>query len=118
MTLSPNLYIGLGSVVYALVKADNQLHNLGSLKARMTLIESPHGELAMQSFIVREHDNIAPDDAYRFALCCFTSDKKAFTKQVKKQFMALIQKVAQADQHVSSEEMKFIKRFRFDIQGI
>ena len=116
MTTAPNLYIGLGSAVYALVKADGHLQSAESIKARMLLVEEPHGELAMQSFIMREHYGIPADEAYNFALRCFASNKKALNKSLKEHFTSLIQKIAEADQTVSSQEIEFIKRFRRDIK--
>jgi len=118
MITTPNLYIGLGSAVYALVKSDGHLHNIASLKARMILMDEPHGELAMQSFIMREHYNIPADEAYSFAMRCFVEEKKALKNSLKKYFITLIQKVAEADQQVSDQEAAFIQHFRRDIHQI
>jgi uncharacterized tellurite resistance protein B-like protein len=118
MNSAPNLYIGLGSAVYALVKADGHLHSTESIKARMLLVEQPHGELAMQSFIMREHYDIAPEEAYNFAIRCFESNKSAINSKVKKQFIDLMQRVVEADNRVSGKEEEFIKRFRRDIQKL
>ncbi|TAE98224.1 MAG: TerB family tellurite resistance protein [Runella slithyformis] len=118
MNTDPNLYIGLGSAVYALVKADGHLQSVESLRARMVLIEQPHGDLAMQSFILREHYDTAPEEAYTFALRCFVTNRKALSKNLKRNFVALMQRVAESDQQVSGKEVEFIERFRRDIQQL
>lgn len=59
-SLTPNLFIGLGSAVYALIKSDGQLQHQASIKARLVLVEQLHGEIAMQSFQLREHYELLP----------------------------------------------------------
>ncbi|MFN4146496.1 MAG: TerB family tellurite resistance protein [Runella sp.] len=118
MNNSPNLYIGLGSAVYALVKTDGNLHSPESLRARMLLIEQPHGDLAMQSFIVREHYDVSPEEAYNFALRCFKSNKNELDADAKKSLVSVIKRVAEADKHISKKESEFIKRFQRDLRKL
>ncbi len=116
--LTPSLYIGLGSAAYALVKMDGQLHLQESLKARLRLVEEPHGELAMQSFQLREHYQTPVEEAYNFALRCFASNRKELNADIKKYFVKIIQNIAEADDHVSGKETEFIRRFRRDLRKI
>ncbi|MEZ4904603.1 MAG: TerB family tellurite resistance protein [Spirosomataceae bacterium] len=116
--LTPNLYIGLGSAVYALIKSDGQLHDPSSINARMALIEVPNGEMAMQSFQIREHYQTPAEEAYSFALRCFSTHRKELNANVKKFFVKLLKKIAKADNHISNKEVAFINRFQRDLQRI
>lgn len=113
--LIPNLYIGLGSAVYALIKMDGQLHELESLKARNVLIEVPHGELAMQSFQLREHYRTPVEEAYHFAMRCFSSHSNELDVATREHFIKIMEKIAEADERISGKEIAFIRRFRHDI---
>jgi uncharacterized tellurite resistance protein B-like protein len=113
--VSPDLYIGLGSAAYALIKVDGQLHELESIKARKVLIEEPHGELAMQSFQLREHYQTPVEEAYTFAMRCFSSHSKDMDEATREYFIKIITQIAQADERVSGKETEFIHRFRRDI---
>lgn len=115
---TPDLYMGLGSVVYALVKADGQLHSEESLSARRLLLEQPYGDLAMQSFQLSEHYGTSPDEAYQFAFRRFAANREAFDVQLKRQFVDILQQIAEADNRVSGKEIDFIKRFRKDLRRI
>lgn len=117
-TCVPDLYIGLGSAVYALIKIDGQLHKLESLKARNVLIEEPHGELAMQSFQLREHYQTPVEEAYNFAMRCFSSRSKELDNPTRKYFIKIMENIAKADERVSGEETEFIRRFRRDIRKV
>jgi uncharacterized tellurite resistance protein B-like protein len=114
----PNLYIGLGSAVYALIKVDGQLHELESIKARNVLIEEPHGELAMQSFQLREHYQTPVEEAYSFAMRCFSSHSKELDAPTRKYFIKIMEDIAKADERISGKETEFIRRFRRDIQKV
>ncbi|MEI7581527.1 TerB family tellurite resistance protein [Runella sp.] len=116
--LNPCLYIGLGSAVYALVKTDGQLHLHESLKARIRLVEEPHGELAMQSFQMREHYQTTIEDAYSFAMSCFASHRNELNAATRKYLVKVVEKIAEADEQVSGKEIAFIRRFRRDIRKI
>jgi uncharacterized tellurite resistance protein B-like protein len=114
----PNLYIGLGSAVYALIKVDGQLHELESIKARNVLIEEPHGELAMQSFQLREHYQTPVEEAYSFAMRCFSSHSKELDAPTRKYFIKIMEDIAKADERISGKETEFIRRFRRDIRKV
>ncbi|MCU0338773.1 MAG: TerB family tellurite resistance protein [Spirosomaceae bacterium] len=115
---TPDLYMGLGSAVYALVKADGQLHEEESVSARKLLLEQPHGDLAMQSFQLREHYGTSAEEAYQFAFRRFAANREVFDGELKKQFVEILQKIAEADSRVSGKETDFIKRFRKDLRRI
>jgi len=115
---TPDLYLGLGNAVYALVKADGQLQQEESISARYLLLEQPHGDLAMQSFQLCEHYGTSAEEAYQFALRRFSFNRKDFDNKLKKQFVQIIQKISEADSRVSGKEIAFIKRFRTDIKRI
>jgi uncharacterized tellurite resistance protein B-like protein len=117
-TIVPNLYIGLGSAVYALIKIDGQLQDQESLKARKVLINEPHGELAMQSFQLREHYQTPVEEAYNFAMRCFASHSKDLDDSTREYFIKIMTDIAQADERVSGKETEFIRRFRRDIRKV
>lgn len=117
-TCIPNLYIGLGSAVYALIKIDGQLHELESLKARNVLIEEPHGELAMQSFQLREHYQTPVEEAYSFAMRCFSSHSNELDNPTREYFIKIMEDIAKADERISGKETEFIRRFRRDIRKV
>jgi uncharacterized tellurite resistance protein B-like protein len=116
--ITPNLYNGLGSAVYALVKIDGQLHLEESIKARMVLVEEPNGELAMQSFQLREHHQTPVEEAYNLALSCFVSNHKEFNPRIKKYFTKILKKVISSDDRISEKETEFLQRFQQDLHRL
>ncbi len=116
--ITPHLYTALGSAVYALIKKDGQLHREDSLKARLVLLEQPQGALAIHSFQLREHHKYTVEEAYRFAMECFITHRKELKPKVKKYFIKIMEKIAQADDRITGSEVEFLQRFRYDLQRI
>lgn len=116
--ITPNLYNGLGSAVYALIKKDGQLHLEDSLKARLVLLEQPQGAWAIHSFQLREHHQYTVEEAYRFAIECFIANRKELKPKVKRYFINIMEKIAQADNQVTGKEVEFLQKFRNDLEKI
>ena len=113
--ISPHLYTGLGSAVYALIKKDGQLHLEDSLKSRLILLEQPQGVLAIHSFQLSEHHKYTVEEAYRYAIECFITHRKELKPRVKKYFIKVMEKIAQADSCITEKEMEFLQKFRQDL---
>jgi uncharacterized tellurite resistance protein B-like protein len=115
---SPDLYMGLGSVVYALAKVDGRLQAEEDILIRRMLLEEPHGELAMQSFLLREHYNESVEEAYAFGMRRFVANRKEIDGELKKHFVSVLMQAAESNQDVSRKEQELIKRFRRDLRRL
>lgn len=119
--LSPepaDLYMGLGSVVYALAKVDGQVQLAEMQIIKELLATVPHGELALYAFFLRENCNETVEEAYAFAMRRFTNNRGSLTEPLKKQFVAILLRVAESHSDVSRKEQELIKRFRRDLRRL
>ncbi|MDO1449873.1 TerB family tellurite resistance protein [Rhodocytophaga aerolata] len=91
-----DLYMGLGSLLYALAKTDGRLQAEESKFINEVLCQDLNGEMALYAFGLREAYDSSPEIAYGFAIRRFRENKKDFDGETKKKFMAILQQVALA----------------------
>jgi uncharacterized tellurite resistance protein B-like protein len=113
---SPDVAIGLGSIVYALCKLDGQLHQLETKVARDLLAESPYNDLAICALFLRDNAGEPADEALAFTLCRITDKRIELTKDTKKRFISLLLRVARAHDGISRKERVFIRQFWRELQ--
>lgn len=117
--LSPLLYSGLGSIIYALIKFDGRMQSEESLNARLILLDQgPLGVQAVHSFQLCEHYRKSVEDAYRSAMNCFVAHKKELSWDVKQHFIGVMKKIVKSDNRVTRKEVEFLKKFREDLRNI
>lgn len=113
---NPDLYMGLGSAVYALTKLDGQLQLAEMQTVKELLAQEPHGDLALYAFFLRENTGETVEEAYAFAMRRFANQPQKIDETIKKRFVAILQKVADAHDDTSRKEQAFIQKFRRDIR--
>ncbi len=115
MTDTKELYMGLGSALYALAKTDGHLQPEESETLKTVLSGEPNGEAVLEAFHVHNQYNIHVEDAYAYAFRRFTTSRKALDEETKKRFLQLMERLADAHDGVSRKENEFIRRFRRDL---
>lgn len=113
-----DLYMGLGSVVYALAKVDGRIQSAELQMVKELLAGVPHGDLALYVFSLRETCDESVEKAYTFAMRRFVNNRKALTEPTKKQFVNILLRVADAHDDTSRKEQELIKRFRRDLRRL
>ncbi len=115
---NPDLYLGLGTIIYALAKVDGRLHLNEMQVAKEILANEPHGALALYALMLRQDYDETVEEAYAFAMRRFASQKGHLTEDLKKHFVQILQRVAEAHDDVSGKEKAFIQQFRRDLRRL
>lgn len=113
-----DLYLGLGSVAYALAKVDGRIQLAEMQTVKELLAGVPHGDLALYAFFLRENCDESVEEAYAFGMRRFTHNRKALTPLTKKQFVNILIRIAEAHDDTSRKEQDLIKRFRRDLRRL
>lgn len=114
---SPDVALGLGSIVYALCKLDGQLHKEETKVARDLLAEWPYRDLAICALFLRDNAGEPAEEASAFGLRRMTDKRVELTKETKKRFVNLLLRVARAHEGISREERAFIRQFWRELQA-
>ncbi|MBO0937291.1 TerB family tellurite resistance protein [Fibrella sp. HMF5335] len=109
---SPDLYMGLGSIVYALTKVDGRLQLEEQQTVKELLAGVPHGDVALYTFFLRENTNETVEEAYAFGMRRLTDKRAELNEATKKQFVHILVRVADAHDDISRKEQVFIRQFR------
>lgn len=115
---SPDLYLGLGSIAYALSKLDGRLQQAEMQVVKVLLRQEPFGDLALSAFFLRENSDETVEDAYAFGMRRLADPRVVFPAQTKKRFVTILLRVAQAHQGMSGQERSFIWRFWQEIKSL
>lgn len=113
-----DLYMGLGSVAYALAKVDGRIQLAEMQTVKELLADVPHGDLALYAFFLRENCGESVEEAYAFGMRRFTHNRNALTPLTKKQFVQILIRIAEAHEETSRKEQELIKRFRRDLRRL
>lgn len=117
-TKNPDLAMGIGSIVYALVKLDGRLQLAEMQMVKELLACEPHGDLALQAFFLREDYGESAQEAYAFGLRRFKANRGNIDKITKKRYVHVLQKVAEAHDDVSNKERNLIRDFRRELRRL
>ncbi|ARK13755.1 TerB family tellurite resistance protein [Fibrella sp. ES10-3-2-2] len=117
-TENPDLYLGLGSMIYALAKADGRLQLEEMQLAKEILANEPHGSLALYALMLREDYDETVEEAYAFAMRRFAHQRHQLTEGTKKHFVSILQQIATAHDDTSQKEHAMIQRFRRDLRRL
>ncbi|MEZ0483988.1 TerB family tellurite resistance protein [Fibrella aquatica] len=115
---SPDLYLGLGSMIYAMAKADGRMQLEEMQTAKEILANEPHGSLALYALMLREDYEETVEEAYAFAMRRFVNQRAQLTEPTKKHFVGILQRIASAHDDVSQKEHALIQRFRRDLRRL
>ncbi len=113
---SPDVAMGLGSIIYALSKVDGQFQPEETKVVRQLLGEIPYSDVAISAVFLRENVDETVDEAYAFGLRRMAYKRVELNKQTEKRFIAILLRVARAHEGVSREEREFIRRFWRELQ--
>lgn len=113
-----DLYMGLGSIAYALAKVDGRIQLAEMQTVKELLAGVPHGELALYAFFLRENCDETVEEAYAFGMRRFAHNRKALTALTKKQFVNILIRIAEAHDDTSRKEQELIRRFRRDLRRL
>jgi|GEM_PF-798173 len=111
-----DLYMGLGSLVYALAKADGQIEPREIKLIRSLLGEDLYGGVAMCSFTARAYHHDTVEEAYQHALRCFVAHLHGLTPGRLEHFLTILEAVAGIDGAVCEAENTVLNRFRADLR--
>lgn len=115
---SPDLYMGLGSIVYALSKLDGHLQKEEIREVKELLAKEPYGKLALCAFFLRENTGETVEDAYAFGMRRMTAQRVELNAQTRKRFVTILLRVARAHKGISHKERSFIRAFWQEIHQL
>ena len=118
MTHTNELYMGLGSALYALAKTDGRLQPEEIENVLQALNGEPQLAVVLESFAVQDRYNIPVQEAYDFAFRRFQVNRKQLDESTKKHFVDVMESLANAHDDVSRKERDLIKRFRRDLNKL
>lgn len=118
MTETRELYMGLGSVLYALAKTDGHLQSEETEMLATMLVNEPNGETVLEAFHVHDQYDVDIEEAYAYAFRRFATSRKDLDEETKKRFIQIAERIADAYDGVSRKENEFIRRFRRDINRL
>ena len=118
MKTIPDFQLGLGHIVYALAKIDGRIQSEEMTLVKSLLAEQPRNELALFSFTLLEEYNTPVEEAYDFAIRRFISGRKMLDEPIKKEYVAILLRVAEVYDGVSRSERELIQRFRRDLRRL
>jgi uncharacterized tellurite resistance protein B-like protein len=108
---SPDLLMGLGSVIYALSKIDGKLQKEEIKAVREILLDEPHGDLAVCSFFLRDNFGYSTAEAYELGMRRMAGEGIEINRQTRKRFVNILLRVARAHEGASRAEWEFIRKF-------
>lgn len=115
---SPDIAMGLGSIIYALCKLDGQLHPEETKVAGDLLAKWPYSDLAICAMFLRDNVGEPAEEACAFGLRRVAANRVELTKETKKRFVTILLRVARAHEGISREERAFIRQFWRELQRI
>lgn len=115
---SPDVAMGLGSIVYALSKLDGQLQPEETKVARQLLAESPYSDVAIGAVFLRDNVGESAEDAFAFGLRRMAVKRVELNAQTKKRFVYILLRVARAHEGISREERALIRQFWREVQQL
>ncbi|OJW75446.1 TerB family tellurite resistance protein [Spirosoma sp. 48-14] len=115
---SPDISLGLGSVVYALAKLDGDFHRQEVEAVNELLAKEPYSNLAICACFLRDTVNETTEEAYAFGLRRMADKRVELDKQTKKRFVNILLRVARAHEGISRQERAFIRAFWRELQQL
>ncbi len=113
-----DLYIGLGSMAYALAKMDGRLQPEELTTLRQVLHDEPYGEIAISMINLNDKYSVEAEKAFEFALRRFTENRRELDVDLKKKFIGILQRVAESYDGTSRKELELIRRCRKELNRL
>ena len=115
---SPDVAMGLGSIVYALSKLDGQLQKEEARMARELLSDCPYSDLSICALFLRDNVDESVEEATAFGLRRLADKRVELNRQTKKRFVSILLRVARAHEGISRQEREFIRQFWRELQRL
>jgi uncharacterized tellurite resistance protein B-like protein len=110
-----DLYIGLGSLAYAVAKSDGYLSEKEKEHLETILQNEEHGPIALFAFQLKHSSNARLEEAYQFAFRRFVANQPELKPELREHFFSVLQEIARCCNGVSPEEHALLKRIRRDL---
>lgn len=108
---SPDLLMGLGSIIYALSKLDGELQKEEVKAVREILADEPNGDLAVCGFFLRDNFAYTTSEAYEAGMKRMAGEGIEINRDTRKRFITILLRVARAHEGTSRAEWDFIRKF-------
>jgi len=108
---SPDLLLGLGSIIYALSKLDGELQEEEVKAVQEILADEPHGDLAVCGFFLRDNFGYSTKEAYDAGMRRISDQGIEINRETRKRFVNILLRVARAHEGASRAEWEFIRKF-------
>jgi uncharacterized tellurite resistance protein B-like protein len=115
---SPDIVMGLGCIIYALLKSDGPFQPNEAKAVRQLLAEYPHSSLAIGAVFLRDNVGESSEEAFAFGLRRMAYQRSELNLQTKKRFVHLLLRVANVHDGISRKERAFIWRFWREIKPL
>jgi uncharacterized tellurite resistance protein B-like protein len=113
-----DLYIGLGSMAYALAKSDGRLQSEELEILKQLLIKETHGEIALYTLHLQDSHDTKAEEAYQFALRRFQENRRDLDESIKKKFIRILEEVANAYEGITRKESNLLRQCRKDLRKL
>ncbi len=123
MTPIENLHYALGEMAYAVARADGNVQNEERKKFHDIVVSElgrHHYDFDISEIIFRmmDKDKMDPAVTYKWAMGEINRNSQYLSPELKKIFVCVMEKVAEAFPPVTPNERKVIDRFKKDIEFI
>ena len=123
MTPLENLHLAIGEIAYAVAKIDGKVqneerqkfHNIVAAELRTKDYDFQISDIIFQ---IIDKDKMDAETTYDWAMKEIKLNSHYLSPELKLTFLRIIDKIAKAYPPVTSEEKKFIERFKKDIELI
>lgn len=117
-----NIYIAMGSMAYAIAKADGTIHEdekeiISKLAQKEFELSESNNEWIQNMFISLKEKNISLDEAYRYAIDTLEANRFEydFDSGMKRKCINFMEKTAEAFDGISLEERIVLNKFKEDL---
>lgn len=119
MDSKQHIYYALGTLAYAVAKADGKVQNEERLKVKEIVKKGIEHEVDFTYtdiiFQILQKDNMGFRDVYKWAMKSFETGKYHLTTEVKTQFIQILDEVAASFTPDDPEEQKLLSNFKDDL---
>lgn len=119
MDSKQHIYYALGTLAYAVAKADGKVQNEERAKVRDIVKKGIEHEVDFTYtdiiFQILQKDNMGFKDVYKWAMKSFETGKYHLTPEVKERFIKVLEEVADSFTPDDPEEQKLLQNFKSDI---
>jgi uncharacterized tellurite resistance protein B-like protein len=113
-----DLYIGLGSMAYALAKSDGCLQAEERNALQGVMHGEPYGEIALYVLDLKNQYKATVEEAYQFAFRRFSQNRRELDQETKTRFHRILKHVAAAHNGTSGKEKDLLRRFQRDLNRL